>query len=205
MDYRKLKSAAGKITMSEEVKRRITQNCTERIMNNTEEKIMKNNRNTSVTRKTVAVAAALALCLALSVTALAETGVLKGYFADVTNFTGAVIGTTYEQADDEIAVSVAVNGDLLAVNAAFADAANPPFIAEKLGIAEYRITDSEGNVVMQGAAPSSEIVDGQVAINIDLTGVESGSYRLEITSFVAESKADAPMPVNGVWICDFTK
>ena len=166
---------------------------------------MNNTRNTSTFRKTAAVIAVLAVCLTLSVTALAESGVLKGYFADVTNFTGAVIGSTYEQADDEINLSVTVNGGELTVTAAYVDAENPPFIAEKLGIAEYRITDSEGNAVMQGTVPSSEIVDGQAEITIDLTGVESGIYRLEITSFVAESKADAPMPVNGVWICDFTR
>ena len=205
MDFDLLKSAAQGITMPEETKRRISEHCRTHINNQKKENTMNNTRNTSTFRKTAAVIAVLAVCLTLSVTALAESGVLKGYFADVTNFTGAVIGSTYEQADDEINLSVTVNGDELTVTAAFVDAENPPFIADKLGIAEYRITDSEGNAVMQGTVPSSEIVDGQAEITIDLTGVESGSYRLEITSFVAESKADAPMPVNGIWVCDFTR
>ena len=166
---------------------------------------MNKSKNTSAARKIAAAAAALALCLTLSVTALAEAGVLKGYFADVTNFTGAVVGTTYENADDEINVSVNADGGVLTVTAAFVDRANPPFFAEALGIARYSVADADGNVIKEGAAEASAIVDGQAEITIDLTDIADGNYTLTVTSFVAESKADQPMPVNGVWVCHFAK
>jgi len=205
MDYRKLKNAAEKITLPEEARQRIAKNCRIRISENTEEHTMNKSRNTSVVRKSVAVFAVLAICLTLSVTALAATGVLQGYFRDITDWRGAVIGTAYENADDEIDLSVAVRGEQLVVTAAFVDAEKPPFLADSLGIAEYTVTDDEGNVVMEGAADASAIVDGEAVITIDLSGIESGSYSLTVTSLVAEKKADQPMNVYGVWTCAFTK
>ncbi|MBE6759837.1 MAG: hypothetical protein E7554_07085 [Ruminococcaceae bacterium] len=205
MDYRKLKNAAEKITLPEEARQRIAKNCRIRISENTEEHTMNKSRNTSVVRKSVAVFAVLAICLTLSVTALAATGVLQGYFRDITDWRGAIVGIAYENADDEINMSAAVSGEQLVVTAAFVDAEKPPFLADSLGIAEYTVTDDEGNVVMEGAADASAIVDGEAVITIDLSGIESGSYSLTVTSLVAEKKADQPMNVYGVWTCAFTK
>lgn len=142
----------------------------------------------------------------LSVTALAATGILKGFFQDVTSKQGTVIGTSYEQATDEISMSVTVNGDELIALVTFASPQMTPYIeAEKLGIAMYQIVDINGTIVKEGAAESAEIIAGQATVNIQLEYIDSGSYKLVVTSFAAEKKADQPLKLNGNWECSFTK
>ena len=206
MDYEKLKSAAETITMPDEMKRRIVRNCKTQILNSRKEIVMKNNKINTFIRKPAAVFVAVAICLSLSVTALAATGVLKGFFRDITNWQGAVVGTSYEQATDEIGMSVTVNGDELTILATFAAPQMFPYReAEKLGIAAYSIVDANGKVVKEGAAESIEIVNGQAAINIQLDDIDNGSYKLLVTAFVSEKKADQPLSINGNWECAFTK
>ena len=206
MDYEKLKSAAETITMPEEAKRRIVGNCKTIISNSRKETIMKTNKNKTLIRKPAAVFAVVALCLSLSVTALAATGILKGSFRDITNWQGAVVGTSYEQATDEIGVNVTANGDVLAVLATFADPQMFPYReTEKLGIAEYCIVDANGKVVHEGAAESTDVVNGQATVNIRLNDMDSGSYKLIVTAFVSEKKADQPLKIHGSWECAFTK
>lgn len=206
MDYEKLKSAAETITMPEEVKRRIVRNCKTLILNSRKEILMKTNKNNTFIRKPVAVFVAVALCLSLSVTALAATGTLKGFFRDITNWQGAVVGTSYEQATDEIEVNVTANGEELTVLATFADPQIFPYReVEKLGIAVYCIVDTNGKTVSEGAAASVEVVNGRAAVSIQLDDLDSGSYKLLISAFVGEKKAEQPLNINGNWECAFTK
>lgn len=206
MDYEKLKSAAETITMPEEVKRRIVRNCKTQILNSRKEIVMKTNKNNTFIRKPAAVFVAVALCLSLSVTALAATGILKGHFKDIANWQGAVVGTSYEQATDEINVNATANGEKLIVQATFADPQMFPYReTEKLGIAAYKIVDVNGNVVKEGVAESTEVANGQATINIQLNDIDSGSYKLIVTAFVSEKKADQPLNINGSWECAFTK
>ena len=206
MDYEKLKSAAETITMPEEVKRRIVRNCKTQILNSRKEIVMKTNKNNTFTRKPAAVFVAVALCLSLSVTALAATGVLQGYFRDITNWQGAIVGTSYEQATDEIGMEVTVNGNELTVLATFAIPQEFPYReTEKLGIAGYQIIDANGNVVKEGATESTEVINGQASINIHLDDIDSGRYKLVVTAFVTEKKADQPLNISGAWECAFTK
>ena len=206
MDYEKVKSAAETITMPEEVKRRIVRNCKTQILNSRKEIVMKTNKNNTFIRKPAAVFVAVALCLSLSVTALAATGILKGHFKDIANWQGAVVGTSYEQATDEINVNATANGEKLIVQATFADPQMFPYReTEKLGIAAYKIVDVNGNVVKEGVAESTEVANGQATINIQLNDIDSGSYKLIVTAFVSEKKADQPLNINGSWECAFTK
>ena len=206
MEYENLKSAAKEITMPEEMKRRIVHNCKKQIVNTMEEHTMNNRKNNSFFRKPAAVFAALAVCLSLSLTALAATGVLQGFFRDITNYSGAIVGTSYEQATDEINMDVTVNGNELTVLATFADPQIAPYVyAEQLGIAQYRIVDGNGKEVKEGSTDSAEVVNGQAAVYIELDGISNGSYKLIVTAFVSEKKADQPLNINGNWECEFTK
>lgn len=206
MEFENLKSAAKEITMPEEMKRRIAHNCKKQIVNTMEEHTMNNRKNNSFFRKPAAVFAALAVCLSLSLTALAATGVLQGFFRDITNYSGAIVGTCYEQATDEIKMDVTVNGDELTVMVSFANPQMAPYVyAEQLGIAQYRIVDVNGKEVKEGSAGSAEVVNGQASVNIELDGISNGSYKLIVTAFVSEKKADQPLNINGNWECEFTK
>ena len=166
---------------------------------------MKTNRN-CIFRKSAVVFAVLAICLSLSVTALATTDIMQGFFRDITDYCGAVVGTSYEQATDEIAVAAAVNGSELTVLATFEDPQMFPYReTEKLGIAAYKIVDADGNVVKEGAAESAEVSNGQATVNIQLNDIDSGSYKLIVTAFVSEKKADQPLKISGSWEYAFTK
>lgn len=201
MKYNNIKNIAEKIVMPEDMKIRIAENCKKQISQQRKETTMKNNK---LFKKPAAVFAALAICLSLSVSAMAASGLLKGFFQDVKRPDGAVIGTTYEQATDEIALKVNVDGDTLAAIAAFTDKA--PFIASEMGIGNYQIVDGNGKVVKDGSyTEHTKIIDGQAEIRIDISDIDNGSYKLIVTSFVAYSKADPPMAVNGDWACNFTK
>lgn len=206
MEFENLKYVAQEITMPEEMKRRIAHNCKKQILNTMEEHTMNNRKNNSFFRKPAAVFAVLAVCLSLSVTALAATGVLQGFFRDITNYSGAIIGTSYEQASDEINMDVTVNGDEMTVRATFADPQMAPYVyAERLGIAQYRIVDGNGKIVKEGSVESTEVINGQAAVSINLNDVDNGSYRLIVTAFVSEKKADQPLNINGNWECEFSK
>ena len=206
MEFESLKSAAQEITMPEEMKCRIAHNC-KQIETTMEEHNMNNRKNTSFFRKPAAVFAALAVCLSLSVTALAATGVLQGFFRDITNHSGAIVGTSYEQATDEIDMNVTVDRDELTVLATFVDPNMFPYReSQLLGIADYRIMDAEGNVVQEGATDKfTPVANGQASIVLELNELATGSYKLIVTAFVSEKKADQPLNISGTWECEFSK
>lgn len=198
MDYELLKTAAEKITMPEDMKGRLERNV-KRQTGNTP-------RKTVFLRKPAAIAVAVAVCLSLSVTAMAATGSGRGFFRDVTNFFGAITGTVYEQATHEIRVEGTVEGGVMTLLAVFADSQAFPYReTEQLGIGEYRILDGTGSVVQEGTAKAAEVIHGSAAIRLPLEGLEAGSYTLQITAFVAEKKADQPLPIRGAWELAFVK
>lgn len=152
-----------------------------------------------------AVAAALAICVILPVAAMAASGNLKGFFEDVTDPFRTVVGTSYEQATDEIDVTASVDGAQLIVTATFVDPEMPPYSeSERLSIAAFQILDAEGNAVVEGSAESVEVSNGQAAIGIPLDDLASGSYTLAVSSFVSEKKADQPLSLSGSWKCSFS-
>lgn len=207
MELKNLKSAARDITMPEEMKHRIINSCRTQLIHSGKETVMKTNQKRTIFRKPAAALAALAILLSLAVTAVAAPGILKGRFRDIKDWRGAVVGTSYEQATDEIAVSVTVNGNALTVHAVIADPNMAPYVyAERMGIAQYRIESEKGKTVQKGTAESVETMNGTAAVTIPLDGLESGSYNLILTAFfITENKADQPLNINGNWECTFTK
>lgn len=202
MEYEKLKTAAESITMPDDMKCRIVRNCKQRIGEKGKETTMKNIHF----RKSAAVFAAVAICLSLTVAAMAAPDTLKGFFRDITDWRGAVVGTSYEQATDEISMSVAVNGEELTVLATFVDPQIAPYkYVEWLGIAEYKIVNEKGKSVEKGTAESAEILNGQAVIKVPLDGIDGGNYKLVVTAFVAEAKAEQPLQLHGHWESEFTK
>ena len=168
---------------------------------------MKTNQKKTMFRKPAAALAALAILLSLAVTAVAAPGILKGQFRDIKDWRGAVVGTAYDHATDEIAVSVTVNGNALTVHAVIADPQMAPYVyAERLGISQYRIESEKGKTVQKGSAESVETFNGTAAVTIPLDGLEGGSYNLILTAFyISENKGDQPLNIYGNWECTFTK
>ena len=64
--------------------------------------------------------------------------------------------------------------------------------------------EAEFTLVKEGSAESCEIVNGQTTILVDKDGIESGAYKLTISSFVAEKKAEQPLNISGSWETSFS-
>ena len=136
---------------------------------------------------------------------ITERDALTGRYQDITDYRGAVVGTAYVDATNEIKINIKTNDNGLAVQTSFVDPQQEPYVyADRLGIAEYQIIDSNGRTVKEGSAKSCEIVNGQTTILVDKDGIESGAYNLIISSFVAESKAEQPLNISGKWDSSFS-
>lgn len=195
MEFENLKTAAEHITMPEEMKHRIVKKCG---MLRKESYMNTNKKN--MIRKPAAVFAAVAICLSLSATVMAATGVLEGFFVDIKNFSGAIVGTAYENATGEITFDASVDGNELIIFAGFADPEAAPYNeAEQLGIAQYQILDENNGVVKEGSVEAAQIIDGHAVLKIGIDDLESGSYKLMVSAFVAEKKADQPLNLYGNW------
>lgn len=192
-----------KIEMPVEMQERIKKNCYEKM----EDESMRKNRKNIFQKPMVAVAA-LALCLCVTgVSALAATGKLEGFFKNTTRWDGAVIGSTYEQATDEVTLTIDGVTDELEVSITFLEAQKAPYsFFETLGIHNYQIVDKDGKAVVKEAETAGAIINnGQVELVVSLTDVPVGEYKLIVTELVGGSKADQPLVVSGNWECGFTK
>ena len=152
--------------------------------------------------KRLSMAAALVLCVCITgVTAMAATGKLQGFFKDIKRWDGAVIGTAYEQATEEITVSIEENKNGLSVLVTMVNPEEPPYATiEEFGISSYRIEDMSGEVVVKDSSTDSFPIDnGQVTVKIPLDNILSGNYKLIIDTFVGGSKADQPLKISGEW------
>ena len=148
-------------------------------------------------------AAALSVFVCFSIVGAAA--VKNGFFKDVTRQDGTVVGTTYEQASEEIELNVAVAENELTVSVTMLSPDKPPYSElDEFGISSYQITDMSGNVVIKDAATElSQISNGQAEIKISLEGIGSGNYKLVINKYVGSAKADQPLEISGVWECEF--
>lgn len=192
------------IEMSEEIKKRIIRNCAMK----TEEKDMSKNVSRKYFKKPMAVVASLVLCLCVTgVTTLAATGKLNGFFKNITRPGGAVVGTIYEQATDEVELSVHNWGDELIVELKLLKQKEVPYSTfEKIGIRAYQIVDSDDKVILKGeATEASAIMDGKAEVTISVASLLSGEYRLIVSELEGSKKADQPLALTGVWECEFDK
>lgn len=173
---------------------------------------MKINKNRISFRELTAVFTAMVICLLLAAcgttkTLPPESNTTKGFFRDIKDWRGAVVGTSYEQATNEINMRVTTDDNTLTAHIIFVDPHVAPYLyAEQLGIAAYRIVDANGKTVKEDAAESTEVNNGQATVNIQLDSFASGNYKLIVTAFVAnEKKGVQPLNINGNWECAFTK
>ena len=153
-------------------------------------------------KKVVSIAAVIVLCLCATVAAANHFGAFK----DVTNWTGAVVGTEYVQATDEIEVTAVAEQGTLTVTAVFLTPETAPYSEEEaFSVGSYQIVDAFGNVIVGGEGDDFvEIVDGEAVMTISLDGIDNGDYKLLISSFVGSKKADQPLKISGDWACDFS-
>ena len=207
MEMQRLAENIKEINMPDEMQERIIRRCYQTSNLEMENQTMKKTSNTFF-RRTAAVAASLVLCLCITgVTALAASGQLKGFFKDITNWKGAVIGTAYEQATDELKVQLVDSGEELTLLVTMVNPkAAPYFTIQELRVEKYEILDASGKVVLKGEPTAmTEVVDGQATIIVPVKAVGAGTYKLVIRAFVGGAKAEQPLTMSGTWEVEFNR
>ena len=165
------------------------------ISNKWEEKTMK---------KTTIAIASLALCVCLTgVTVTATTE--KGFFRDIIGFNGAVIGTAYEQATEEITIKTKKTDEELTLELTMVDPTIAPYrFLESFGIKNYKIVDANGNIITKDQSTElTPINNGTATVTIPLESIPTGKYNLIITQMIGDSKGDQPLILSGTWECAF--
>ncbi len=194
-----LKKSVKEIKMTDEAKKRMTRNI-ELKTSDREEYIMKRMRF----KKMLPLVAVIAI-LAFSVSAVVITH-FRG-FKDVIK-DEAIVGTVFYEESEMIELEVQV-GDDLVVTANMLDYQNIPYSElDAIESMYYNICESDDfNVaVTKGrVTSSSDFVDGKVTFNVPLEDIPAGEYTLVVREFVGTAKADAPLPISGMWVCTFVK
>ncbi len=201
MDTKEMARAVRAIGMPDGMEERVLRACYREI----EEKNMKH--NISGFRRPAVVFAAFIMCfLCLGVTGMAASEKLQGYFRDIKDFRGAVTGETYEQADDEITVTSAAEGNGLKVHIVFEKPdAFPYSLLEELAASSYTVRDSAGKEVLSGVKTELFPVENGGADIIVAADLPEGKYTLVITELEGYKKAEQPLAIRGEWTCVFEK
>ena len=169
-------------------------------------------------KRALALVAVLALCLVtVCMTPLASS--IKGFFSDIIRFDGAITGTQYENATNDIKVDVlettSENGNvIIPVELTFENPTEAPFpYIQEVAISEYKILDSNNKEIIKTKLSAEDgdkgtVSDGKVLVNLSLNAskFKSGDeYTIAIEKMYGLSKADAPLHITGRWECKFVK
>ena len=160
-------------------------------------------------KKAVAAVAALVLTVGILGGGAVFADSIRGFFSDVTRFDGAVVGTEYHNATEEIAVTASADDHSIIVNAQFLYPKDAPyaFISE-ISLEKITLTDGSGSILMQFEESSAtSISNGEAQVSIPLDGRTldaNEEYILYFDTVVGHAKAEQPLPMSGNWRCSFT-
>ena len=169
-------------------------------------------------KRTFAIAAVLALCI-ITVTMTPLANSIKGFFSDIIRFDGAITGTQYENATNDIKVDVlettSENGNvIIPVELTFENPTEAPFpYIQEVAISEYKILDSNNKEIIKTKLSAEDgdkgtVSDGKVLVNLSLNEAKLNSgeeYTIVIEKMYGLAKADAPLHITGTWKCKFIR
>ncbi len=164
------------------------------------------NKAKTVNVKKVAIIAAAVMAIIATTGAAVYAATDGGFFKDVTNMFGAVTGTEYLNATNEVSVSVS---DDMTVTVTFNTPDVAPYSAiSEIKLGDYKIVDKNGNEVanVTGGNAVAQITNGMAELPVEVSLgalVKGDSYTLIVESFFGLSKADAPIEIMGEWHADF--
>ena len=169
-------------------------------------------------KRNLAIAAVLALCI-ITVTMTPLANSIKGFFSDIVRFDGAITGTKYENATNDIKVDVleltSENGNvIIPLDLTFENPTEAPFPdIQEVAVSEYKIFDSNNKEIIKTKLSAEDgdkgtVSDGKVLVNLSLNDskLKSGEeYTIVIDKMYGLSKADAPLHITGTWKCSFIR
>ena len=171
------------------------------------------NMNKNQIKKTVAAAAVALVCVfAVGSTTFADG--IKGMFKDIVRFDGAVTGSEYVNATDEVRVTasevtVTDTEVFVPVEITFLNPEAAPFkYIEWVEVDAFEILNDDGEVVVSEEEVNvvCSVKDGcaNLSLSVEAEKLVAGeTYTLVIESFEGCKKADAPLAVKGEWECTF--
>ena len=169
-------------------------------------------------KRTLAIAAVLALCI-ITVTMTPLANSIKGFFSDIIRFDGAITGTQYENATNDIKVDVleltSEKGNvIIPLDLTFENPIEAPFpYIQEVAVSEYEIVDSNNKEIVKTKVSAEDgdkgtVSAGKVLVNLSLNDakLKSGEeYTIVIEKMYGLSKTDAPLHITGRWECKFVK
>ncbi len=185
---------------------------------NMEERTMSKPTTKRITKRTFAIAAVLAICIVtVAMTPLASS--IRGFFSDIIGINGAVTGTKYENASNDIKIeSLETSSEdgnvIIPLKLTFENPTEAPFpYIQEIAISEYKILDNSDKVISKEKISVDEASKGTVSngtVLVELSTADkkmtSGEeYTIVIEKMYGLSKADAPLHITGTWECNFIR
>lgn len=199
-----LKEIVNEIEMPADMRARIVDNCYLEM----EKEFMRTHKKSAFFRNPMFAVVSLVLCICVTgISAMAAFGKIQGFFKDITNWHGAVVGTSYEQATEEVQLKIIEAAEALAVEVTFLTPDKAPYLYfEQMGIQAANIADMNGNIIVKDMSSEPvQIQDGKVIILVLLEDLPAGNYKLQISELVGTKKADQPLILYGEWECAFVR
>ncbi len=153
----------------------------------------------------IAIASLVLMICLTGMVVWATAGKQQGFFKDITGWDGAVIGSVYEQATEEILLDVDIVDENLILEIKMVNPEVIPYREfEMFGIRSYEIVDLEGNIVKaEDSAEITEVNSGTANVSLLLDQIPAGKYQLIVREMVGSKKADQPLILKGIWVCEF--
>ena len=179
-------------------------------INKMEGKNMSKPRNITWLRKVSTVAAVVTICAITVVSA----GAIKGMFRDVKRWDGAVIGTEYVNATNDIEMNISETKDeYISLDINFENPNEAPFVfLQEVAITDYKIFDNNDKEVLEVNSTVENGIKGNVEngrILLELPTNDklnsSQNYKLVVNTIYGLAKAEQPLKITGTWKCEFTR
>ncbi len=164
----------------------------------------------------MAVAAAICAVCIFTVSLTPFAGTIKGFFKDVTRWDGAITGTEYVNATNEVEIAVLdlenENGETtLELDITFINKDVAPFVyIEELLVKDYKILDAQNHEIVAVSSSLEDgakglVTDGKASVRLSAPAEKmrpGETYTLQIESLYGMKKADAPLKIQGFWTCE---
>lgn len=179
-------------------------------INKVEGKNMSKPKNIIWLKRASTIAAVVTICAVTVVSA----GAIKGMFKDVKRWDGAVVGTEYVNATNDIEMNIfETNDEYISLDINFENPNEAPFaFIQEVAITDYKILDNNDKEVLEVNSTvengiKGKVENGRILVKLP-TNDELNSnqdYKLVINTVYGLAKAEQPLKITGTWECEFTR
>ena len=179
-------------------------------INKLEEKNMSKFKNITWLKRVSTVAAVVTVCAITVVSA----GAIKGMFKDVKRWDGAVIGTEYVNATNDIEMNITeTKAEYISLDINFENPNEAPFVfLQEVAITDYKILDNNNKEVLEVNSTVENGIKGNVENGRILLELPTNdklnsnqNYKLVVNTIYGLAKAEQPLKITGTWECEFSR